>query len=417
MLAAPPEENPVAIDFTLPEDVEDVRARIVDFMEHEVRPTEERLRQGQDLRAWRPALQELREKARAAGLWAPHMPREYGGMGLGPLAMAFVSAECGRTQFGAYVLNCHAPDEGNMHTLLHFATDAQKQKYLRPLVDGEVRSCFSLTEPDVAGSDPTGIQTTAVQDGDHFVINGRKWFTSGARGAAFAIVIAHTDPDANPPQARNTAFIVDADTPGFHIVRDIETMAGRGNHCEIEYRNVRVPAENILGGRGNGHRLGQVRLGPARLAHCMRWIGNAERGLEMLVGRALARKLHGGVLADKQGIQWMMAESALELYQCKLMVLHSAYLIENQRDFRQEVSMTKHHVANTLWRVLDRAIQVHGALGYSTDSDLASMMTHARSARLVDGADEVHLSRIAENVIEAFEETGSTRDATGRGLL
>ncbi len=407
----------MAIDFTLPADVLEVRDRVRDFMTHEVAPTEDRLREDGDPRAWRPALSELREKARANGLWAPHMPRSYGGMELGPLAMAFVSAECGRTQYGAYILNCHAPDEGNMHTLLHWGSDDQRERYLKPLVDGECRSCFAMTEPEVAGSDPTGIQTRAILEDGVWVINGRKWFTSGARGARFAIVIARTDPDADPPQARNSAFLVDCDTPGFEVVRDIKTMAGRGNHAEISLTDVRVPEDALFGGLGNGHRLGQARLGPARLAHCMRWIGNAERALEMMVDRALRRPLHGGVLADKQGIQWKMSESAMELYQAKLMVIHAAYLIENGMEFRQEVAMCKHHVANTLWRVVDRALQVHGALGYSQDVDLGDMLRHARAARLVDGADEVHLTRIAENVIEAFQETGTTRGATGADLL
>ncbi|MEE9607088.1 MAG: acyl-CoA dehydrogenase family protein [Myxococcota bacterium] len=408
---------PVAIDFTLPPEVLEVRERVRAFMRNQVEPTLEGLRSGGDGRAWRPALRGLREKAKAEGLWAPHMPREWGGMGLGPLAMAFVSAECGRSQFGAYVLNCHAPDEGNMHTLLHFGTDLQKEQYLRPLVDGECRSCFAMTEPEVAGSDPTGIRTHAVKDGDHWVLNGHKWFISGAHGARFAIVIAKTDPEADPPQARNSAFIVETENPGWEIVRDIDTMAGKGNHCEIRIENCVVPDSALFGGRGQGHRLGQVRLGPARLAHCMRWIGNAEVALEMLVKRALERELHGGVLADKQGIQWMMSECALELYQSKLMVLHAAYLIENGLPFRQEVSMCKLHVANTLWRVIDRAIQVHGALGYSTDTELETMLRHARSARLVDGADEVHLSQIARHVIEAFRSDGSTRAATGADLL
>jgi acyl-CoA dehydrogenase len=407
----------VAIDFTLPPDVTEVRDRIRAFLEQDVRPTEEQLRAGKDLGAWRPALQGLREKAKAADLWAPHMPRKWGGMGLGHLAMAFVSAECGRSQFGAYVLNCQAPDEGNMHTLLHYGTPEQQEKYLRPLVDGECRSCFAMTEPEVAGSDPTGIQTFGVQDGPNWVLNGHKWFISGAHGARFAIVIARTDPDASPPQARNSAFIVETENPGWKIVRDIETMAGRGNHCEIAIENCIVPDSSILGGRGQGHRLGQTRLGPARLAHCMRWIGNAEIALEAMTKRALERKLHGGVLADKQGIQWKLSESAIELYQAKLMTVHAAYLIENGLPFRQEVSMTKYHVANMLWRVIDRAIQVHGALGYSTDTHLESMLRHARSARLVDGADEVHLSQIAQNVIEAYRTDRSTRAATGAGLL
>jgi acyl-CoA dehydrogenase len=404
----------MAIDFTLPPEILGVRDRVRRFMQNEVAPAEERMRQHGE---WRKGLAALRQSAKAQGLWAPHLPGEWGGMGLGPLAMAFVSAECGRTLMGAYVLNCHAPDEGNMHTLLHFGSDEQKERYLRPLAAGEVRSCFAMTEPEVAGSDPTGLRTEAIRTGDSWVINGHKWFISGARGAGFAIVIAKTDPDADPPQARNTAFLVDLDTPGFTVVRDIETMAGHGNHCEIRLENCVVPDAAILGGRGQGHRLGQARLGPARLAHCMRWIGNAEKALELLVQRATERKLHGGVLADKQAIQWQMAESAMELYAAKCMVLHAAYLIERGLPFRQEVSIAKHHVANMLWRIVDRAIQVHGALGYSTDSPLERMLRHARSARLVDGADEVHMQHIAANVIAAFREDGTTRRATGYDLL
>ncbi|MGH7246789.1 MAG: acyl-CoA dehydrogenase family protein, partial [Pseudomonadota bacterium] len=336
---------------------------------------------------------------------------------LGPMGIATVSAECGRNRLAAFIINCQAPDEGNMHTMLHFATPEQKEKYLRPLCDGRVRSCFAMTEPEVAGSDPTQIQTSAVKEGDHWVLNGHKWFISGAHGAKFAIVIAKTDPDADPPQARNSAFIVDLPNPGFEIVRDIDTMAGKGNHCEIRLTNCIVPADAMLGPRGQGHTLGQVRLGPARLAHCMRWIGSAEVALEMMVKRAMERKVQGGFLVDKQAIQFKIAESTMELYQCKLMVLHSAYLIENKLPFRQEVSMAKHHVANTLWRICDRAIQVHGALGYSTDTPLESMLRNARSARLVDGADEVHMTQIARHAIDAFKRDGTTRAATGGAEL
>src|SRR5581483_9355173 len=350
------------IDFTLPPDVEDVRRRVRTFMDDEVRPAEEKLRHGEaDRNAYVSAIAGLRQRAHDLGLWNPHMPKEWDGMGLGPVAMAFVSAEAGRTGIGPFVLNAQAPDEGNMHTLLHAANDAQKEKYLRPLAEGRSRSCFAMTEPEVAGSDPTGIQTRAVKDGDDWLINGHKWFISGAKGARFAILIARTDPDADPPQARNSAFLVDLPAEGWEIVRDIDTMAGQGNHCEIRITNLRVPAENMLGERGHGHLLGQYRLGPARLAHCMRWIGNAEVALEMMVDRANKRFTHGSLLADKQAIQWMISESVMELYTSKLMVLHGAYLIENGMPFRHEVAMAKVQVANTLWRVLDRAIQVHGA--------------------------------------------------------
>ncbi len=404
----------MSIDFTLSPEVEAVRQRVRTFMDEEVRPTEEKLRHSEaDRNGYISAIAGLRQRAHDLNLWNPHLPKEWGGMGLGNVAMAFVSAEAGRTGIGPYVLNAQAPDEGNMHTLLHNANDDQKERYLRPLAEGGSRSCFAMTEPEVAGSDPTGIQTKAVKDGDDWVINGHKWFISGAKGARFAILIAQTDPDADPIQARNSAFLVDLPSPGWEIVRDIDTMAGQGNHCEIRITDLRVPATNMLGERGHGHLLGQYRLGPARLAHCMRWIGNAEVALEMLVDRALKRSSHGSLLADKQAIQWMMADSAMELYTGKLMVLHAAYKIENGLPFKQEVSMAKHHVANALWRIVDRAIQVHGALGYSTDTPLERMFRNARSARLVDGADEVHQQTIARNVIAAYKETGSTRSATG----
>jgi acyl-CoA dehydrogenase len=402
------------IDFQLPPEVEEVRLRVRKFMDTEVRPAEATLQEREaDRNSYVRTIMELRTKAKAQGLWNPHLPAEWDGMGLGPVAMAFVSAEAGRTGIGPFAINAQAPDEGNMHTLLHWATPEQAERYLRPLAEGRARSCFAMTEPEVAGSDPTLIQTKAVKDGDDWVINGHKWFISGAKGASFAILIACTDEDADPPQARNSAFLVDLPAPGFEIVRDIDTMHGKGNHCEIRIIDLRIPNDRMLGGRGEGHLLGQYRLGPARLAHCMRWIGNAEIALEMLMDRALNRYAHGSLLADKQAIQWMMAESAMELYTAKLMVLHAAYKIENKLPFRQEVSMAKHHVANTLWKIVDRAIQVHGALGYSTDTPLEGMMRNARSARLVDGADEVHMQTIARNMIAAYKEHGNTRTATG----
>ena len=404
----------MAIDFTFPDDVEDARLLVKKFMTDTVTPRMDDLR---DRKApgdeWRKVIYELRDIAKNQGLWAPHMPEEWGGMGLGITAVAAMSTEAVKTPMGPYIINCQAPDEGNMHTLLHFGTSEQKERWLRPLCEGTMRSCFSMTEPEVAGSDPTQIQTAAVRDGDDWVINGHKWFTSGAHGADFAIVIARTDPDAEIAQARNSAFIVPTDIEGFEIVRDVSTMGGGGGHPEIRYTDVRVPAENMLGEQGGGHKLGQVRLGPARLAHCMRWIGQIEQALEMLVDRAQKRYAHGSMLSEKQGIQWMMSESALELYSSKLMVLHAAYKIENGMDFRSEVSMAKHHVANTLWKTVDRALQVHGALGYSNDSPLAQMLISARWARIADGSDEVHLMRIADMVMRSYNETGSVNRAVG----
>jgi acyl-CoA dehydrogenase len=328
--------------------------------------------------------------------------------------MAAVSAEAARSRFGPFALNASAPDEGNMHTLHHWGTPEQKAKYLKGLCDGRMRSCFAMTEPEVAGSDPTLIQTRAVADGDDYVINGHKWFISGAHGANFAILIARTEDAPEVPQATNTAFLVDIPSEGWEIVRDIHTMSGPShNHCEIQITNLRVSKHAILGGLGQGHRLGQYRLGPARLAHCMRWIGQAEIALDMTVDRALKRFAHGSLLAEKQGIQWMIADSTMELYQCKLMVLHAAYKIDRGESFTSEVSMAKHFVANALNRIIDRAIQVHGALGYSTDTPLAQMATQARWARFADGADEVHQWRIAQRTIEAYAKTGSVRSAAG----
>ena len=405
----------MAIDFTFGPEVEQARESIRGFLENTVKARYKELSEDKNAtrKDWEKAIKSLREDAKAQGFWLPHMPEEVGGMGLSVTAMAAVAAESAKVPYGPYIMNAHAPDEGNMHTLHHFATEYQREKYLNPLLAGEVRSCFSMTEPEVAGSDPTLIQTTAIEEGDEWVINGHKWFTSGARGASFAIVIARTDPEAEIPQARNSAFIVECDSPGFELVRDVETMSGSHNHCEIRYTDVRVPKENLLGERGGGHKLGQVRLGPARLAHCMRWIGEIEMALEMLVERAKNRYAHGSLLSEKQGIQWMMSDSALELYAAKLMVLHAAYKIENGMDFKQEVSMAKHHVANTLWRVVDRAVQVHGALGYSTDSPLSGMLQQARWARFADGADEVHQMRIAELLMRAYDETGSINSAVG----
>ena len=334
-------------------------------------------------------------------------------MGLSHVAMASVSAEAARARMGPFALNAQAPDEGNMHTLLHWATDEQKEKYLKPLCDGYKRSCFAMTEPEVAGSDPTLIQTRAYPDGDEWVINGHKWFISGARGAAFAILIARTEDDPDLPQAANSAFLVDIPSEGWEVVRDVQTMSGGHNHCEIRITDLRVHKDQMLGGRGEGHLLGQARLGPARLAHCMRWIGQAETALEMMVDRSLERYSHGSLLAEKQGIQWMIADSTMELYQSKLMVLHAAYLIDSGQDFKSEVSMAKHHVANALWKIIDRAIQVHGALGYSTDTPLADMLTQARWSRFADGADEIHQMRIAQRTIAAYKDFGTTKQATG----
>ena len=401
------------IDFTFTPEVEEVRLKVRRLMSDVVRPRWEDVDQSDRAKVV-ALIVELRRIAREEWqLWLPHMPKEWGGMELGPTAMAAVSAEAARVSIGPYVLNAQAPDEGNQHTLLHWGTDEQREKYLRPLCEGTARSCFAMTEPEVAGSDPTLIRTSAYRDGDEWVLNGHKWFISGARGAKFALLIARTEENPDIPQAANSCFIVDLPSSGWNVVRDIETMAGGHNHCEIVIEDLRVPDSNMLGGRGQGHLLGQYRLGPARLAHCMRWIGQAETALDMMVDRALNRFSHGSLLAEKQGIQWQIADSAMELYQGKLMVLHAAYKIEHGLDFVSEVSMAKHFVANSLWRIVDRAIQIHGALGYSTDTPLAQMLQQARWSRFADGADEIHQMRIAQRTIAAYKDHGSTNSATG----
>jgi acyl-CoA dehydrogenase len=407
----------VSIDFSLSPELEEIRLRVRAFMDDVVRPAEQRINddrlESTDRDEYLTLLIGMRKQAYDSGLWLPHMPAEWGGMGLGHVELAMVQAEAAKTYYGPWVLNCQAPDEGNMHTLLHWGTEEQKAKYLKALCDGRTWSCFAMTEPEVAGSDPTLIRTNAYQDGEEWVINGHKWFISNAHRANFAILIARTEDDPDIPQAANTAFIVDIPSEGWTEVRQIETMHGSTGHSEILIEDLRVHESQMLGGRGQGHLLGQYRLGPARLAHCMRWIAQAETALDMMVDRSLNRFAHGSLLAEKQGIQWMIADSAMELYQAKLMVLHAAYKIDAGQDFKGEVSMAKHFVANMLNRVIDRSIQVHGALGYSTDTPLAHMYQHARWARFADGADEVHQMRIAQRTIAAYKDHGSTRAATG----
>jgi acyl-CoA dehydrogenase len=402
----------MSIDFSLSPELEAIRDRVREFINDVVRPAEAGIDR-EDRKSLIAAIIEMRTEAQRRGLWLPHMPEEWGGMGLGHVELAMVQAEAAKSGFGPYAINAQAPDEGNMHTLLLWGTDDQKEKYLKPLCEGRARSCFAMTEPEVAGSDPTLIRTHGYQDGDEWVINGHKWFISGARGASFAILVCRTEDQPEIKQAANSAFIVDLPHEGWNDVREVETMHGSTGHSEIVIEDLRVHNDQMLGGRGQGHLLGQYRLGPARLAHCMRWIAQAEIALDMMVDRSLNRFSHGSILAEKQGIQWMIAESTIELYQAKLMVLHAAYKIDRKEDFKSEVSMAKHFVANALNRIIDRAIQVHGALGYSTDTPLANMFQHARWARFADGADEIHLMRTAERAIAAYKDTGSTASATG----
>lgn len=398
------------IDFTIPPELDDLRLRVAAFVRDEILPVEEQMPEGQ--LDWE-ALESLRARARELKLFTPQLSVEWGGMGVGPLGMALISQELGISAIAPLVLNCSAPDEGNMHLLSHTGNEEQKERYLRPLAEAKVRSCFAMTE-QASGADAAGLKTRAVRDGDTWTISGEKWFITGANGAAFAIVVAVTDPTV-APQAGMTLFLVDADTPGWEVVREIPVMGthGPGGHCEVRLHDVRVSHSSILGREGQGFELAQVRLGPARLAHCMRWIGMAQRALDIATQRALTRETFGAPLAERQAVQWMLADSALDLYASRLMVLHSAWLIERGSPYRQEVSMAKVYVAEALGRIVDRAIQICGALGYSGDLPLERFYRDARAARIYDGPSEVHRMVMARHVLRAQSKYGTTKSACG----
>jgi len=347
----------------------------------------------------------LQDEVRALGLWAPHVPPEAGGTGTGFLDYAHLNEHIGRTVWGQLVFGCQAPDAGNAEILHLFGTDDQKERWLRPLVAGRVRSFFSMTEPEVPGSDPTTLRTRAVRDGGDWVIDGHKWFSSGAQGAAFGIVMAVTDPDADP-HARATQIIVPADTPGVDVVRPIKVMGhtGRGwtTHCEVRYTNVRVPVENTLGGEGAGFLIAQKRLGPGRIHHVMRWLGQMQRAFELMCAYSLERVTFGEPLARKQTVQNWIADSYAEIQACRLMTLEAARKIDAGDEARVEVSAIKFFAAKVLGDVIDRAIQVHGARGLTDETPLAHMAMQARGGRIYDGPDEVHRQVVAKRILKAF---------------
>jgi acyl-CoA dehydrogenase len=399
------------IDFEVPDELEEVRRRVAEFVRGEVLPAEADV----DDDTFESALTDLRKKAREAGLWTPHLPPEWGGLGLGALGMALVSQELGVSALASLALNAMAPDEGNMHLLLEAGTVEQQERYLRPLAAADVRSCFAMTEREVASSDPRQLRTRAVRDGDEWVIDGEKWFVSGAAGAAFAIVVALTDPEQEKEYRRYSLFIVDAHNPGWRVLREIPVMGshGPGGHCEVLLESCRVGADAMLGAHGDGFVLSQKRLGMGRIGHAMRWIGVSQRALDMAAARALEREAFGRRLAEHEAIQWMLADSAVELYASRLMVLHAAWKIDRGLDHRQEISILKVFVAEALGRIVDRAIQVYGSLGISTDVPLSRFYQDARAARIYDGPSEVHRMVIARNLLKAFLSEGSTKGATG----
>jgi alkylation response protein AidB-like acyl-CoA dehydrogenase len=358
-----------------------------------------------------PALDAVRERVRQVGLWAPYLPRELGGLGLPLAEFARLSEELGRSPLGHYAFHCQAPDVGNLEVLIEHGSDEQRERWLEPLARGEIRSCFAMTEPEHAGSNPVHLSTTAREDGDggDWVIDGHKWFTTAADGAALVVVMAVTDPDESSPYRRASMLLVPGDTPGFRLVRNLPVMGDEGSghfsHGEVRFEGCRVPADALLGGRGEGFKIAQERLGPGRIHHCMRWIGLAERAFDEMCRRAATRELSPGKpLASRQAVQHWIAESRAEIDASRLLVLDTAERIDRDgaKAARVEVSTIKFHVAGVLQRVVDRAIQVHGALGVTDLTVLAYIFRHERAARIYDGPDEVHKSVVARRVLQGY---------------
>jgi acyl-CoA dehydrogenase len=398
------------MDFSLTPKVEELRNRVIAFMDEHVFPNEkvaaEQVHASGDEHLEPPIVKELKKKAKAQGLWNLFLPDEEYGAGLKNWEYGTLCEVMGRSYIAPRVFNCAAPDTGNMEILAEFGTAPQKKRWLEPMLAGEMRSCFSMTEPETAGSDPTLLRTRAVRDGDHYVINGHKWFTSGAYGASFAIAMVVTDPDA-PPHRRASMIIVPTDTPGFNLIRAVSVMGhtGGGGHCEIRYEDCRVPATNMLGVEGGGFAIAQARLGPGRIHHCMRCIGAAERAMELMCKRANTRYTHGSLLAEKSVIQNWVAESRMEIEQARLLTLYAAWKMDTvgKKEARQEIAMIKVVAANMMMTVLDRAIQTFGAMGVSDDTPIARMWRDGRSMRLADGPDEVHKMTIARRELRRWQ--------------
>jgi len=399
------------MDFDVSEKMTTMLAMVDEFVDRELVPIENEMLFG-TAEAVEQMVAAAQVKVRQMGLWAPNHPVEFGGLGLSMVEHGLLSEAMGRSPLGHTVFGSQAPDAGNIEILHTHATDEQRDRFLRPLVAGEIRSCFSMTEPETAGSNPLLLETTAVKDGDDYVINGQKWFTSSADGAAFAIVMAVTDPDA-PPYARTSMIIVPTDTPGFNLVRNVSVMghagSGHASHAEVIYQGCRVPQSNLLGPEGGGFVIAQERLGPGRIHHCMRWLGIAGRAFDLMCARANQRVISpdGDTLADRQVIQHWAAELDAEIRGARLQTLHAAWMIDEQgaKAARDEISAIKFSVANTMLRAVDTAIQVHGALGVTDDTILSYWYRHERAARIYDGADEVHKTSLGRRVLRRYATT------------
>jgi acyl-CoA dehydrogenase len=412
------------MDFTPSPQVATLRERVLDFMDAEIYPVEREIMEALDEEVgpgvpYPKILVEIREKAKGEGLWNLFMPDERFGPGLANWEYGLLCEEMGRSPMAAAMaFNCSAPDTGNMEILAEHGTPQQREDWLEPLLEGRIRSCFSMTEPEVSGSDPTLLQAKAVLDGEEWVVDGHKWFTSGAVGADLAIAMVVTDPDA-PPYARASMICVPTDTAGFNLVRPISVMGhDRGpGHCEIRYEGCRVPAGSLLGERGAGFAIAQDRLGPGRIHHCMRAIGTAERAHEMMCRRANTRVAFGGPLADKQFVQEAIASSRMEIDQARLLTLYAAWKMdtEGKRAARQSISAIKIVAANMVMDVLDRAIQIHGSLGMTDDTPLAALWRFSRMLRLADGPDEVHKMVLARRELNRWakrDEAAAAGDLT-----
>lgn len=385
------------MDFEIPQEVETLRKNIQTFITDEIIPLEkhydyEKGRMPEDIN------QLARAKVKALGFWTPHLPKSEGGLGLDLIGTCIIFSELGRSPIAPYIFNCDAPDEGNMHLLSLAATEKQKELILHPLIKGSLRTGFAMTEPAPgAGSDPTSLQTNAEKQGDKYILNGRKWYCTGANGAKYLIVMAKV----NGSFRKTTMFLVPTDAKGYTMVREIELMGshGPGGHCELNFENVEVPEDMVLGRVGEGFRLSQERLGPARLTHCMRWTGMARRALSIARSYAKEREVFSSRIADHQGIQWMFAERATEIEMAFLLTLKAAWLLKTGKDARQETSMAKWKVSESLCNTIDMAIQICGGKGYSRDLPLELFYRDARAARIADGPSEVHKMVIGRNYV------------------
>ncbi|OLO26125.1 acyl-CoA dehydrogenase [Alkalihalophilus pseudofirmus] len=353
-------------------------------------------------------LKPLQEKVKSLGMWAAHLPKEAGGTGMGFVSLGLLSEVIGRSPIAPYIFGSMAPDSGNSEILWHAATPEQKVKYFKPLVNGEIRSYFAMTEPEVSGSDPRMLRGKAHLDGEEWVINAYKWFSTGAVGAAFSIVMVVTDPEA-PPHKRMSLFLVDADTPGCEIVREVDVMGEHmvGGHCEVLFTNCRIPKENMLGNRGDGFKLAQLRLGPGRITHAMRWLGVAERSLEILIDYVTKTEKNGKSMSEDQTIQNFIADSVTEIQAARLLTLQAAWKMDQGDEARQEVSLIKLYGAHMVNHVVDRAIQVLGLYGLTKDTPLEALYREARAARIYDGPDEIHQMVIAKQAIKDYKKDHS----------